>query len=1297
MPVSDGRNGSQLRDYVLGRELRSSSPAVKRPASDMGAQDREEHTSDVDMDRGSSPPEASAATSMSSPTEGGATPKAKQVDTGSRHARRSSYELLASNSKASSQKVPSDETASNTSIAPSTQRAGLSDVSTAATSIGSDILNPSANIPSIDEQVAQVTQLVMKPLKDKQKGYVVSTKWLVRVMARSSEPPEAIKIDKSATEGEIGPIDNSDLVLVMEASGSLQDEANETFVPMRPGLQMDDDFQVFPEEAWKLVQGWYGVASNSPVITRFAHNTSEGEVENIQWELNPPIFSLLKLPAQQPPTSTSAYNERKTPVRTLASRSMHLKNWLQRAKYKVEIDMKHPVRIWKVLGGLKSSSASGVMTPAASRSASPAPGALIVASAGDRMILDVESFTALEPGSERELLDIKDMTFNDKYNGSQTLALAGLSKDEVIVLEEQITGPAGGEWPSDAGRYGSGLLSVSKSGAAADKAKNKGLASSGRSSPAPGIMTRGRQKKETRTKGITGLTNLGNTCYMNSALQCVRSVQELTQYFLLEEYKKELNPQNPLGFRGQVAKAYAGLLASIYEHNASSFSPGNFKTVIGRHGPNFSGYGQQDSQEFVLFLLDGLQEDLNRIKNKPYTEKPDSTDEMVHDEVALKKFADTNWQLYKARNDSVITDLFAGMYQSTVTCPVCDKVSIIFDPFNNLTLQLPIENNWERQVIYFPLHSRPILIEIDMDKNASMRVLKEFVAKRMNTDASRLIMAESYKNRFYKVFDDIGSIAEANIQAADDICLYEVDQIPTNYNPRYQKKQYVYSKDAQDVPPAINSPEAERLLIPVFNRLTKDPSSRGRQKELFAHPLYIVLSRQEAQDYDSVLRKVLGKVATFTTRQILSDSDELQDEARFTPEGSDTVVMHDDDSSSNSTKPQAASVEGEDDLVDVSLRNDSETGRASTSTTRPKIHSLLKPGRIIPPMLQNLFTMKAIHSGEKVPSGWNPTSEIENYPSISARATKRLALRPKASNMASGLASSHSSDEEGVTVTPFDGDASDESDAASIEHDAPKSEGSDQSLPSVEAMFGGSRAGVQAKGRSQRTYERKKEPYDDDDDDEDEDEEADKPAEAAMYMIRPGEGILLDWNAEAFDAIFGGDPKDANEMRGVAAWGPDDVFQDEELMEKRRTRVSRRRNGITLDDCLNEYGKQEVLSEANAWYCPRCKEHRQAKKKFELWKTPDILVMHLKRFSSNRNFRDKLDVKVDFPIEGLDLTGRVKGDEGDQSMIYDLIAVDNHYGGLGGGHYTAYAKNFIDDEWYEYNGKPNAIINVNSY
>ena len=52
----------------------------------------------------------------------------------------------------------------------------------------------------------------------------------------------------------------------------------------------------------------------------------------------------------------------------------------------------------------------------------------------------------------------------------------------------------------------------------------------------------------------------------------------------------------------------------------ASVSPSNFKYKLGRFAPQFQGYGQQDSQELLAFLLDGLHEDLNRIKRKPYVE-----------------------------------------------------------------------------------------------------------------------------------------------------------------------------------------------------------------------------------------------------------------------------------------------------------------------------------------------------------------------------------------------------------------------------------------------------------------------------------------------------------------------------------------------------------------------------------------------------------------------------------------------------------------------------------------------------
>ncbi|CAD5218340.1 unnamed protein product [Bursaphelenchus okinawaensis] len=188
---------------------------------------------------------------------------------------------------------------------------------------------------------------------------------------------------------------------------------------------------------------------------------------------------------------------------------------------------------------------------------------------------------------------------------------------------------------------------------------------------------------ETHTAGLCGLQNLGNTCFMNSALQCLSNVPELTQYFLTEKYLEEINYDNVLGTRGRLVQAYADLIKEMWSGKNSSVKPYQFKCVIGQHAPRFNGYAQQDSQELMSFLLDGLHEDLNRIVKKPYIEERESDgrpDEVVAEEA---------WSDYKKRNDSVIVDLMHGQIKSTLVCPVCDKVSIKFDPILYLTVPVP--------------------------------------------------------------------------------------------------------------------------------------------------------------------------------------------------------------------------------------------------------------------------------------------------------------------------------------------------------------------------------------------------------------------------------------------------------------------------------------------------------------------------------------------------------------------------------------------------------------------------------
>ena len=120
----------------------------------------------------------------------------------------------------------------------------------------------------------------------------------------------------------------------------------------------------------------------------------------------------------------------------------------------------------------------------------------------------------------------------------------------------------------------------------------------------------------------------------------------------------------------------------------------------------------------------------------------------------------------------------------------------------------------------------------------------------------------------------------------------------------------------------------------------------------------------------------------------------------------------------------------------------------------------------------------------------------------------------------------------------------------------------------------------------------------------------------------------------------------------------------------------------TVESCIAEFCKIETLSGENKWYCCKCKTHVDATKKFDVWKLPPVLIIILKRFDFKR--RRKIDQFIQTPTVDFDLSRTVKSVQKDPP-IYDLFAVSNHLGGLGGGHYTAYCKNRSSEKWFEFN------------
>ncbi|KAG7552658.1 Peptidase C19 ubiquitin carboxyl-terminal hydrolase [Arabidopsis thaliana x Arabidopsis arenosa] len=576
--------------------------------------------------------------------------------------------------------------------------------------------------------------------------------------------------------------------------------------------------------------------------------------------------------------------------------------------------------------------------------------------------------------------------------------------------------------------------------------------------------------------GLAGLSNLGNTCFMNSALQCLAHTPPIVEYFL-QDYSDDINRDNPLGMCGELAIAFGDLLKKLWS-SRNAVAPRSFKTKLARFAPQFSGYNQHDSQELLAFLLDGLHEDLNKVKRKPYIELKDS-DSRPDDEVAEEL-----WNYHKARNDSVIVNVCQGQYKSTLVCPVCGKISITFDPFMYLSVPLPstLTRSMTITVFYCDGSRLPMPYTVTVPKHGSCRDLITALGTACClADDESLLLAEVYDHKIFRYFENPLDSLSA-IKDDEHIVAYRLNQMPKGSGKA--KLEILHGGLERDVLESVRGRDVKHFGTPLVTYVNTDPLS--------------------GTDIDAVISGFLSP-------------------------------LHRVHASSK-------------------IHNGSDNGHLADATADETSGSLS-----------------------------SPDTEIDD--ASDGQLSFRIFL----------------TDERGLNFKPLQSESS----------------------------------------------------------------------------VSPGTitRVLVEWNEgehETYDSSYLSD-----------------------LPEVHKTSFSAkktRQEAISLFSCLEAFLAEEPLGPDDMWFCPSCKEHRQANKKLDLWKLPDILVFHLKRFTYSRYLKNKIDTFVNFPIQDLDLSKYVKNKNG-QSYLYELYAVSNHYGGLGGGHYTAYAKLIDDNKWYHFDDSHVSSVN----
>ena len=773
--------------------------------------------------------------------------------------------------------------------------------------------------------------------------------------------------------------------------------------------------------------------------------------------------------------------------------------------------------------------------------------------------------------------------------------------------------------------------------------------------------------------GLVGLNNLGNTCYMNTGLQCLSNCELLTKYILGKYYEKDINKTNPIGSQGEIIDKYAKLITHIWYGNKNCLYPLQFKQAFGKVYQAFNDFRQQDSQEFISYLLDILHEDLNKVNNKPYIQEKDLSNDLSDEEIfKIKK------ELYMCRNQSFIADLIYGFYKSTVFCPNenCKNISKSFEPFSNISLSLLNESELRKieefkeeknkllglkelsvYFIPFKINYKPLFFKIKIKKDMNIIDFRSKIE----------IVTGFYKNSFdiYKLQDNEFIHMKSDINLLNDFL---------------KKDTRVY---LIQIPPYVFGKE-NNYFDNIYEKLNRDMDSFYLQEEKYeGNDLYEEYNKDKKKEEKNV-NEENNKINNDKMEE--EEKKEENDDNKIDQNGININTNNPNNNENNNNIPESQQSTKINELIENEVEMEDKTIESleidRTKWIKAELYNYsykyqpsekeqIKEERIALPRI--IYINKNWNNAElyecllKILDGARPdmdeikqiwfqdlkeiTTSFEKlnkleknnlYESFNEKNTQPLMLQY--SNIYNydkqdNIKTKHEINDNSVVI--YDTESFLIKNILEMALD-----NKENNLENIEILF----------------------------------KIIWKPNFASDYK----EGIepIIIEKSDKLEKIMTGKIEE-------------EYFKKNNL-DKNDKEKNEKKN-MNLYELLNNFNQIEKLSKNNEWLCPKCKMNQLANKKIELYSISEIIIIHLKRFRNNK----KIETYIDFPIDNLDLTPYLPNKN--EKYIYDLFAVANHVGGLHGGHYFAYCKNYIENEWYEFNDSnvdkidKNKIVTENAY